>query len=192
MVVSYVEPSMDAAIAGTYKDFKFKNNTDVPIYIMGGAHSGVIYFKIYGYETRSSKRKISFESEVLDTTLPGADKVTLDPTKPPSYMSVTQESHVGYRARLWKVVKEKGKTEKTLMNTSSYAASPRYVVRGSGKDPKDKKKQNGKKGSNANSNSSENGETESTNPVNSTNPRESDEPAESENLNDATNPNETR
>ena len=28
MIVGYVDPSADAAIAGEYKDFKFKNNTD--------------------------------------------------------------------------------------------------------------------------------------------------------------------
>lgn len=35
MTVHYVELSEDAAIAGTYKDFKFKNSTDYPIYIEG-------------------------------------------------------------------------------------------------------------------------------------------------------------
>lgn len=33
MIVSYVEPSDDAAIAGTYKDLRFKNNLDNPVYI---------------------------------------------------------------------------------------------------------------------------------------------------------------
>ena len=33
MIVSYVKPSDDAAIAGTYKDLKFKNNLDNPVYI---------------------------------------------------------------------------------------------------------------------------------------------------------------
>ena len=33
MMVTYVQASADAAIAGTYKDFKFNNSTDSPIYI---------------------------------------------------------------------------------------------------------------------------------------------------------------
>ncbi len=175
MVVAYVKPSMDAAIAGTYKDFKFKNNTDVPIYIMGGASGGTIYFKIFGYESRSSKRKISFESEVLETIDPGADKVTLDPSKPPSYMSVTQESHVGYRAKLWKTIKEKGKTEKVLMNTSSYAPSPRFVVKGSGKDPKDKKNPRDKKNS-----GKDNNPKGTKNPKETGKPRQTHSPRETE------------
>ena len=35
MIVSYVEPSMDAAISGEYKDLKFKNSTKYPVYIEG-------------------------------------------------------------------------------------------------------------------------------------------------------------
>ena len=134
MVVSYVKPSMDAAIAGDYKDFKFKNNTDVPIYIQGGTYSGTLYFNIYGEETRSEDRTVTFESEVTDTIEPGADKITYDKTKPESYTSVTQEAHTGYKAILWKIVDENGKESKTQVNSSTYAASPRYVTKGAKKE----------------------------------------------------------
>lgn len=136
MVVSYVKPAMDAAIAGDYKDFKFRNNTEVPVYIQGGTYGGTIYFSIYGEETRSASRTITFESEITETIEPGADKVTLDKTKPESYMSVTQQAHTGYKAILWKIVTENGKETKTQINSSSYAASPRYVVKGSKKEEK--------------------------------------------------------
>lgn len=136
MVVSYVKPSMDAAIAGDYKDFKFKNNTSVPIYIQGGTYGSSIYFTLYGEETRSPDRTIRFESEVTDTIQPGADKITFDKTKPESYMTVTQEAHTGYKAKLWKIVKENGKETKTQINSSTYSASPRYVTRGAMKVPK--------------------------------------------------------
>lgn len=144
MLVTYVSPSMDAAIAGDYKDFKFRNNTDVPIYIEGGTVSGSVYFRIYGEETRSSGRKVTFESETIETIDPGADKVTYDNTKPASYFYVTQEAHQGCRAVLWKIVTENGKTEKTQVNSSTYNAEPRYVIKGgagtaSGK-PKETKK----------------------------------------------------
>ena len=133
MVVSYVKPSMDAAIAGDYKDFKFRNNTEVPILIQGGAGSGTIWFTIYGAETRSPDRKVEFVSEVLQEIQPGEDKVTYDPTQPPTYEKVTQSAHIGYEAVLWKIVTENGVTEKKQINSSSYKAVPRYVTRGSGK-----------------------------------------------------------
>lgn len=131
MLVTYVSPSMDAAIAGDYKDFKFRNNTDVPIYIEGGTYSGTIYFRVYGEETRSSDRTITFQSETIETIDPGEDKVTYDETQPASYMVVTQEAHQGCRAVLWKIVTENGKTEKIQVNSSTYQAEPRYVVKGS-------------------------------------------------------------
>ncbi len=135
MVVSYVKPSMDAAIAGDYKDFKFKNNMSVPIYIQGGTYGSTIYFNIYGEETRSADRKVRFESEVTETIQPGGDKITYDKTKPESYMTVTQEAHTGYKARLWKIVTENGKETKTQVNSSTYSATPRYVTRGAKKEP---------------------------------------------------------
>lgn len=130
MVVSYVKPSMDAAIAGDYKDFKFRNNTEVPIYIEGGTYSGTIYFNVYGEETRDEGREISFESETVETMQPGADKIIYDKTKPVGFSQVTQEAHIGYKAVLWKIVKENGKTKKTQVNASTYQAVPRYVTKG--------------------------------------------------------------
>ena len=41
-----------SAIAGTYKDLKFKNNTDVPILIEAYTKGRKITFNIWGHETR--------------------------------------------------------------------------------------------------------------------------------------------
>ena len=136
MVVSYVKPSMDAAIAGDYKDFKFRNNSEVPVLIRGWADSGTLTFIVYGEETRDPDRTVEFESEVLKTIEPGEDKVTLDPSQPPSYEKVTQSAHTGYEAVLWKIVTENGESTKTQVNSSSYRAVPRYVTKGSGKEAK--------------------------------------------------------
>lgn len=146
MIVSYVKPSMDAAIAGEYKDFKFKNNTKVPIVITGGVDGGTIFFNVFGEETRPEGRKIEFVSEVLKKIEPGEDIVKYDPTKPPSYEQVTQSAHIGYEAQLWKIITdENGKQTKVQVNSSSYKAVARHVVKGSGKEepkatekPKDK------------------------------------------------------
>jgi hypothetical protein len=131
MVVSYVPVSRDAAISGDYKDFKFKNNLDYPIYIMASASGGVLTFQIYGHETRDPGRTISFESEITETIEPGEEVVTEDPSLPAGYRSVTQSAHVGYRAKLWKIVTVDGvEQERIQLNTSSYNASPQYVTVG--------------------------------------------------------------
>ncbi len=134
MMVSYVKPSMDAAIAGDYKDFKFKNNTKVPIFLEGGTYGAQLYFNVYGAETRDGDRTVTFESETIDTIEPGDDKVTYDSTKPETYVEVTQAAHTGCKARLWKIVTQNGKTEKIKVNQSTYSAVPRYVVKGTKKD----------------------------------------------------------
>lgn len=131
MVVSYVDVSRDAAISGNYKDFKFKNNTDVPIYISATADGATLSFSIYGQETRESNRNIKFKSEILETIQPGNPVETVDASKPASYRMVTQSAHVGYKAKLWKLIYVDGKrTEKVLVNSSSYAAEPEYITVG--------------------------------------------------------------
>lgn len=150
MVVSYVDVSRDAAIAGDYKDFKFKNNSEYPIYLMGSAYNGVLSFKVYGYDQRPANRTISFVAETTATIEPGKEVVTEDPSLPEDYREVTQSAHVGYRAKLWKIVKVDGvQTEKVQINSSSYSASPQYVTVGKQKaspspKPGDKNKDNDK------------------------------------------------
>ena len=139
MVVTYVQPAMDAAIAGDYKDLKFANNTDTPIYIQGSVYGGVIAFTIYGKETRPSSRTIEFVSEKVETIQPGKDIITEDATQPEGYEKVTQQAHVGYVANLYKVVYENGaETSREKVNYSRYNAEPRHVTVGTKKDKKDK------------------------------------------------------
>lgn len=130
MLVSYVQPSMDAAIAGNYKDLRFKNNTDAPIYIEGYCNGGIIYFNVYGKETRDANREISFVSETLSTTDPKTE-FKLDSSLAIGYWSVEQSAHTGCVAQLWKVVKVDGvEQSRELFNKSSYQASPKIIVIG--------------------------------------------------------------
>ena len=130
MQVSYVQPSMDAAIAGNYKDLRFKNNTESPVYIEGYCSGGIIYFNVYGKETRPANREISFESETVSTTDPET-KFNLDASQPIGYWSVDQGAHTGCVAQLWKVVKVDGvQQSRELFNKSNYQASPKIITIG--------------------------------------------------------------
>ena len=155
MVVSYVAPSMDAAIAGDYKNLKFSNNTDAPIYIQASVYGGVITFTVYGEETRPASRTIKYESEIVETIEPGADVVTKDPNQPEGYEKVTQTAHVGYVANLYKVVYENGvQVSRDKVNYSKYNAEPRYVTIGT-KKVKDKDKDKDKDKNNKDNNGSD-------------------------------------
>lgn len=130
MLVSYVQPSMDAAIAGDYKDLRFKNNLDAPVYIEGYCSGGVIYFNVYGKETRPANRELSFESETVSTTDPET-KFNLDSSLAIGYWSVDQSAHTGCVAQLWKIVKVDGEQQsRDLFNKSNYQASPKIITIG--------------------------------------------------------------
>lgn len=123
MIVTYVDPSKDAAIAEGLMDLRFANNTDYPIYISGYAYGGELTFTIYGHETRDSNRTVEYVSETTGTTT--ADGVALYATdQPVGYLSQTQGALQGLTAVLWKYVTENGETTKEQVNSSTYQATP--------------------------------------------------------------------
>ena len=135
MTVHYVELSEDAAIAGTYKDFKFKNSTDYPIYIEGYTTSDKkITFNIYGKETRDSNRSISFESVLVNEVKPNTI-LRDDAGQGLGYKNVSA-GKTGYVAELYKIVKVNGvQTDRIKINKSTYKGSDRVVTYGTAGDP---------------------------------------------------------
>lgn len=131
MIVAYVDPSADAAIAeSSGKDFCFKNNTDYPIYIESYVKNKHITVNIYGKETRDAGRQVRYESEILEVINPPADAIYPDPAQPIGYI-VTESAHIGYKARLWKVVTEDGvEVSREQVNSSNYKMSPRSATVG--------------------------------------------------------------
>ena len=124
MVVSYVPPSNDAAIAGTYKDIKVTNPYDTPVYVEAGTSGRTLTFTIYGKETRPANRTLKFKSETLSVQDPGEPITRVDPSLAPGARVRVQSSHRGLRSRLWKCVYIDGvETEKTLLHTDTYNAS---------------------------------------------------------------------
>lgn len=126
MIVTYVDPSADAAIAeSSGKDFKFVNNLDAPIYIEGIIEGKKITFNIYGHETRSSSRKVAYESNVLEVINPPGETLYAEASQPIGYLVKGDSAHIGYKAQLWKVVTENGvEVERTQVNSSSYKMVP--------------------------------------------------------------------
>jgi len=138
MIISYVKPSMDAAIAeSSGKDFRFVNNLDNPIYIEGRTENKQITFTIYGVEQRSSGHVVRYESETLSTTRPDHEIITPTTSQGVGYISV-ESAHIGYTAQLWKIVEENGvEVSREVINTSSYKVSPRSATVGVNTDNPD-------------------------------------------------------
>jgi len=123
MIVSYVPAAQDAAISAGYKDLKFKNNTEAPVYIEGYTKGGSVTFVIYGLETRSESRTVKYVSETLSTT-PRTDKF-VEASGSAFGIKKSASGHTGKKAVLWKVVYENGKEiSREKVNTSNYIMSP--------------------------------------------------------------------
>lgn len=123
MIVNYVQPSKDAAIAEGIMDMAFVNNTDSPIYIYGYCYGGQITFTIYGHETRPSNRSIEFESKVTSQTDPQGIQLVADTSQNVGYINQVQSPHTGYTAELWKNIYVDGQlTDSVQVNSSTYQA----------------------------------------------------------------------
>lgn len=135
MTVSYVDLAFDAAIAEGSKNFRFRNNTDMPILIEAFSEDRKITFRIWGYETRDSNRRIEYVNKVINEISPSStEKVTKDSTKPTSYKKVTQRARMGYQTELYKVIYVNGEeVGRELVNKSYYHAEPAHVTIGTKK-----------------------------------------------------------
>lgn len=141
MTVSYVPRAADAAIAGTYKDLKFTNDTDTPIYIEGKTDGSTITFTIWGKETRPENREIEIYSETTSTSPPSEKKVK-DKTLEEGKTKILEQGRTGYTAKLWKIIKIDGEqTDKILLNTSSYSSTTTKIAVGTKKKEEEKKEE---------------------------------------------------
>ena len=127
MIVTYVEPSMDAAIAEGIKDFILWNNKDYPVYIEGYTTGSKVVFNIYGKEDRDPGHKAVYVSEIESVT-PQSTQWVADGALPLGQMKRTSSGHVGCKARLWKIIVQDGVEEsRKVYNNSTYNASARVV-----------------------------------------------------------------
>lgn len=135
MLVGYVKPSMDAAIAGDYMDLVFKNPYDSPVYISAEIDDmNQMKFTVYGQEGRGENRTISYESETISTQ---EYKTVYRENAEAQIGSVesTGSPYGGQEARLWKVVYDNGaEVSRDIFNTSVYEPANQIVEVGTASD----------------------------------------------------------
>ena len=134
MTVGYVPLGRDAAVAGTYKDLKFKNNTEYPVLIEAYASGGKLVMNIYGHEVHDSSRRVEYET-VYEATVPKPEEiVTEDPERPEGEREVTAYGKTGAKVSVYKVVYENGKQiSREWFSSSSYRATADEVTVGTKK-----------------------------------------------------------
>lgn len=136
MTVGYVPLGRDSAVAGTYKDLKFRNNTDVPIYLEVYAENGKQVANIYGKEIHEAGRKLEFET-VYEGSIPKpAEKITEDDTLEKGVRKVTSAGKEGSKVSVYKKVFQNGKqVSRELFSTSTYRSTADEVVVGTMEKP---------------------------------------------------------
>lgn len=124
MTVGYVPLGRDAAVAGTYKDLKFKNNTEYPIMLEASASGGKLSVSIYGHETRSAGRTLEFETVYEGTIAKPAEIVTEDPELAEGEREVVSSGRTGCKVSVYKKVFENGKqVSRDWFSSSSYRST---------------------------------------------------------------------
>ena len=120
---NYVEKGFDATVNWPGLDFKFKNNTDWPIFIVAAYSKQKVTVNLYGMDLGAGV-KIDLESEVTRTLpQPEGTKYVLNTNLAPGESKKTVNGRSGYVVDTWKVWYQGEKeTRRELLFTTTYKA----------------------------------------------------------------------
>lgn len=100
---SYIEKGLDATVNWPGLDFKFRNNTDWPIFIVAGYSKRKVTVNIYGMGLGSDTR-IELESELVRTIpQPEGTDYVINTDLAPGESKKTVTGRKGYEVNTWKV-----------------------------------------------------------------------------------------
>ena len=130
MLVSYAQPSFDAAISWGSKDLVFTNDTGAPIYIASSCDGATLTFTIYGKEYRSANHKVVYEAVVVERKV-SESIIKEDPNLPADYEEKRGSNHDECVSYLQKMVYEDGELVDTVQfKTDYYNASFQTIIKG--------------------------------------------------------------
>ena len=118
MIVHYVDPSMDAAIAEGLKRPEIHQQYGMRDYIEASADEAPAFCH-YAIETRDPNRTVRYESETTNTEDP-TPSLTEDANASFGTIEQTSYGYQGSTARLWKIVNDNGNETKEQVNSSTY------------------------------------------------------------------------
>ena len=130
MLVSYAQPSFDAAISWGTKDLVFTNDTGAPIYIASSCDGATLTFSVYGKEYRSPNHKVVYEAVILERKV-SESIIKEDPNQPETYIEKKGSNHDECVSYLQKMVYEDGELVDTVQfKTDYYNASYETIIKG--------------------------------------------------------------
>ena len=130
-MVGYVPLGRDAAVAGTYKNLRFQNDTDYPVRIEAYIDNYKVVCNIYGKEVHDAGHKVDFEKVWVATVNKPAEKITEDPNMYTDERVVTYTGKTGAKVDTYKLVYEDGKlVSREWFSSSTYSATADEVTVG--------------------------------------------------------------
>ena len=120
---SYVEKGFDATVNWPDLDFKFRNNTDQPIFIIAGYENRKVTVSVYGMSL-GADASIDLESVVVrELPQPEGTKYEINTALARGESKKTVTGRKGYVVETWKIRKQGGsEISRELLCTSTYRA----------------------------------------------------------------------
>ena len=143
LAVSYVPLGRDATYNTGSIDFKFKNNTEYPIFIDGYCENNQVIVSIYGHKSMKTDDTIKFESVVTEEIPAPQTIYEDDPTLEVGKEVVEVKALDGKRVNLYKLYYRGDQlVNRVLVNNSYYRPRAAVIKRGTKKVAGDKNKPN--------------------------------------------------
>jgi len=128
MPVHYVPPGRDATVEYGRIDLKFENATGAPVYISAEVVSGRVVVNLFGKKT--GNRQVEIETRGY-SVIPYRVIERLDDGLAPGERVERKAGRVGYRVKVYRVVKQAGIViDRELVSNDYYAPSDRVVAVG--------------------------------------------------------------
>lgn len=119
--VAYVPPGRDATYATNAIDFKFKNNTEYPMFIESYCESNKVYVNIFAHSSIKSEYDIKFDSVTTEVIKAPAPKYIKDPELLIGKEVQELKPLTGKKVKLYKLYYKAGALiKKDLVNNSYY------------------------------------------------------------------------
>ncbi len=130
---TYCPIGQDAAVSYPELDFKFKNPTEYPVYIVTSTKGRVLTVTFYGYQSPDYDRIEVTSQKTATIPAPTTAKYTVDNTLTKGTIKLDSKARAGSRATAQRVFYKNGVVVKTEnLSSSYYRASPAYYSIGPG------------------------------------------------------------
>jgi vancomycin resistance protein YoaR len=127
--IGYLPIGLDATVSYGSLDFKFKNDTEAPVYVAARLNGRELTFTLFGKETPG--REVALVRGAYSRTGPSYETQT-DNNKPAGYRHTVEVGSGGCRVTWYRVIKENGKVVHRDVISSHYSPHPGVVVVGAG------------------------------------------------------------